>query len=51
MPGPLSGPYTNLVIWHAQPNRIVDDRRIKGVALTGSAAAGRIMAAQAGRNR
>jgi succinate-semialdehyde dehydrogenase/glutarate-semialdehyde dehydrogenase len=44
------GLYTNLLISHDQAERIVDDPRIKGVALTGSAAAGRSMAARAGQN-
>lgn len=44
------GLYTNLLISHDQANRVVDDPRIKGVALTGSAAAGRSIAARAGQN-
>jgi succinate-semialdehyde dehydrogenase/glutarate-semialdehyde dehydrogenase len=44
------GLYTNLLISHTQSDHIIDDRRIKGVALTGSTAAGRIIAAQAGKN-
>ncbi len=44
------GLYTNLLISHDQANRVVDDPRIKGVALTGSAAAGRNIAARAGQN-
>jgi succinate-semialdehyde dehydrogenase/glutarate-semialdehyde dehydrogenase len=44
------GLYTNLLISHEQSDRIIDDPRIKGVALTGSVAAGRTMAAAAGRN-
>jgi succinate-semialdehyde dehydrogenase/glutarate-semialdehyde dehydrogenase len=43
------GLYTNLLISHEQSEKIVDDRRIKGVALTGSTAAGRIIAAGAGK--
>lgn len=43
------GLYTNLRISHDQANRVVDDPRIKGVALTGSAAAGRSIAARAGQ--
>ena len=35
------GLYTNLLISHDQSDRVVDDPRIKGVALTGSVAAGR----------
>lgn len=44
------GLYTNLRISHDQANGVVDDPRIKGVALTGSAAAGRSVAARAGQN-
>jgi succinate-semialdehyde dehydrogenase/glutarate-semialdehyde dehydrogenase len=44
------GLYTNLRVSHDQAERIVDDRRIKGIALTGSAEAGRCMAARAGQN-
>jgi len=44
------GLYTNLLISHTQSDNIIDDRRIKGVALTGSTAAGRIIAAGAGKN-
>jgi succinate-semialdehyde dehydrogenase/glutarate-semialdehyde dehydrogenase len=48
--GAPPGLYTNLLISHDQSNHIIDDRRIKGVALTGSTAAGRSIAAGAGRN-
>lgn len=44
------GLYTNLLISHAQSDRVVDDPRIKGMALTGSVAAGRSIAARAGQN-
>ncbi|MHB8520004.1 MAG: NAD-dependent succinate-semialdehyde dehydrogenase [Limisphaerales bacterium] len=44
------GLYTNLLISHPQADRVVDDPRIKGVALTGSVAAGRSLAARAGKN-
>jgi succinate-semialdehyde dehydrogenase / glutarate-semialdehyde dehydrogenase len=44
------GLYTNLLISHEQSDQVVDDPRIKGVALTGSVAAGRSIAARAGRN-
>lgn len=44
------GAYTNLLISHDQCNRVIDDPRIKGVALTGSVAAGRTVAARAGQN-
>lgn len=44
------GLYTNLLISHEQADKVVDDPRIKGVSLTGSVAAGRSVAARAGRN-
>jgi succinate-semialdehyde dehydrogenase / glutarate-semialdehyde dehydrogenase len=44
------GAYTNLLISHEQSDRVIDDPRIKGVALTGSVAAGRRIAARAGQN-
>ncbi|HEY5372447.1 MAG TPA: NAD-dependent succinate-semialdehyde dehydrogenase [Polyangiaceae bacterium] len=44
------GLYTNLLVTHEQSGRIVDDPRIKGVALTGSVAAGQSIAARAGKN-
>jgi succinate-semialdehyde dehydrogenase/glutarate-semialdehyde dehydrogenase len=44
------GAYTNLLISHTQAERIIDDPRIQGVALTGSVAAGRSIAARAGQN-
>ena len=48
--GAPAGLYTNLFISHDQAARIVSDPRIKGVALTGSVAAGESIAAQAGQN-
>jgi succinate-semialdehyde dehydrogenase/glutarate-semialdehyde dehydrogenase len=48
--GAPAGLYTNLLISHDQSDRIVDDPRIKGVALTGSVAAGKSIAARAGSN-
>jgi succinate-semialdehyde dehydrogenase/glutarate-semialdehyde dehydrogenase len=48
--GAPAGLYTNLLISHDQAERVVDDPRIKGVALTGSVAAGRSIAARAGQN-
>ena len=48
--GAPAGLYTNLLISHDQSDRVVDDGRIKGVALTGSVAAGRSIAARAGTN-
>ncbi|MBW4034860.1 MAG: NAD-dependent succinate-semialdehyde dehydrogenase [Proteobacteria bacterium] len=47
--GPV-GLYTNLLITHEQTETVIDDPRIKGVALTGSVAAGRSIAARAGQN-
>jgi succinate-semialdehyde dehydrogenase / glutarate-semialdehyde dehydrogenase len=44
------GAYTNVLISHDQCNRVIDNPRIKGVALTGSVAAGRVVAARAGQN-
>ena len=44
------GAYTNLLISYEQADRVIDDPRIKGVALTGSVAAGRSVAARAGQN-
>jgi len=44
------GLYTNLLISHEQSDKLINDRRVKGVALTGSVAAGRIIAAGAGKN-
>ena len=44
------GLYTNLRVSHEQSDKIIDDPRIKGVALTGSEAAGRSIAARAGQN-
>ena len=38
--GAAAGAYTNLLISHHQVNRVIDDPRIKGVALTGSVEAG-----------
>jgi succinate-semialdehyde dehydrogenase/glutarate-semialdehyde dehydrogenase len=48
--GAPAGLYTNLLISHEQTDRIIDDPRIKGVALTGSVAAGRTISARAGKN-
>ena len=43
------GAYTNLLISHEQANHVIDDPRVKGVALTGSVEAGRSIAARAGK--
>lgn len=48
--GAPAGAYTNLFISYEQVNRVIDDPRIKGVALTGSMEAGRVVAARAGQN-
>lgn len=48
--GAPEGLYTNLLISHEQSNQLVDDPRVKGVALTGSVGAGRVLAARAGQN-
>jgi succinate-semialdehyde dehydrogenase/glutarate-semialdehyde dehydrogenase len=48
--GAPQGAYTNLLISHEQSDRVVDDPRIKGVALTGSVDAGKSIAARAGQN-
>jgi len=47
--GAPKGLYTNLFVSHAQTDRIIDDPRVKGVALTGSVEAGRIIAGGAGK--
>lgn len=47
--GAPAGLYTNLLISHEQSDRVIDDPRIKGVALTGSVDAGKSVAARAGR--
>src|SRR5450631_449600 len=44
------GAYTNLLISHDQVNQVIDDPRIKGVALTGSVEAGKSVAGRAGKN-
>jgi succinate-semialdehyde dehydrogenase/glutarate-semialdehyde dehydrogenase len=48
--GAPAGLYTNLLITHGQSDRVIDDPRISGVALTGSVAAGKSVAARAGAN-
>ncbi len=48
--GAPEGLYTNLLISHEQSDRVIDDLRIKGIALTGSVPAGQNVAARAGRN-
>lgn len=48
--GAPPGAYTNLFLSHEQASRVIDDPRVKGVALTGSVDAGRIIAGRAGHN-
>ena len=48
--GAPAGAYTNLLISHEQVNQVIDDPRIKGIALTGGVDAARIVAARAGHN-
>ena len=48
--GAPAGLYTNLLATHAQSDRIVNDSRVRCVALTGSVAAGKAIAAKAGAN-
>jgi succinate-semialdehyde dehydrogenase/glutarate-semialdehyde dehydrogenase len=47
--GAPAGLYTNLFVSHEQTDRLIADPAIKGVALTGSVEAGRIIAAGAGK--
>jgi len=46
--GAPEGLYTNLLISHEQSEKVIADTRVKGVALTGSVAAGRSISARAG---
>ena len=48
--GAPAGAYTNLFISKDQVSQVIDDPRIRGVALTGSEAAGAVVAARAGQN-
>jgi succinate-semialdehyde dehydrogenase/glutarate-semialdehyde dehydrogenase len=48
--GAPAGAYSNLFISKDQISQLIDDPRIRGVALTGSEAAGAVVAAQAGKN-
>ena len=45
-----SGAYTNLFVSKDQVSALIDDKRVRGVALTGSEAAGAVVAARAGQN-
>ncbi|KAA8325337.1 NAD-dependent succinate-semialdehyde dehydrogenase [Leuconostoc carnosum] len=44
------GVFTNLFINYDQVNHIIADKRVQGVALTGSERAGQLVAAEAGKN-
>jgi succinate-semialdehyde dehydrogenase / glutarate-semialdehyde dehydrogenase len=48
--GAPAGAYTNLLISHEQVNQVIDDPRIKGIALTGGVDAARSAAARAGHD-
>ena len=48
--GAPPGVYTNLFVSKDQIGRIIDDDRVRGVALTGSEGAGAVVAARAGKN-
>lgn len=48
--GAPAGAYTNLFVSKDQVGRIIDDERVRGVALTGSEGAGAVVAARAGKN-
>ena len=48
--GAPAGAYTNLFISKDQVAQVIDDPRVHGVALTGSEAAGAVVAARAGQN-
>ena len=48
--GAPEGAYTNLFLSKEQVAQVIDDKRIRGVALTGSEAAGAVVAARAGQN-
>ena len=48
--GAPAGAYTNLFISHDQVNQVIDDPRVKGIALTGGVEAARSVAARAGQN-
>ncbi len=47
--GVPAGAYTNLFITKDQVAKVIEDKRIRAVALTGSEAAGAVVAAQAGK--
>lgn len=45
-----AGAFTNLYASHSQIEKVIADKRVQGVSLTGSERAGRTIAAQAGQN-
>ncbi len=49
-PAPPLGTYANVFISHKQSALVIADKRIKGVALTGSEQAGAIVASDAGKS-
>lgn len=44
------GLYTNLLVSHEQTSKIIGDKRVRGLSLTGSEVAGAIVAAEAGKH-
>lgn len=48
--GVEEGACTNLFVDYSQVNKIIADKRVQGVALTGSERAGELIAAEAGKN-
>ena len=48
--GAPAGAYTNVFISHQQSSRVIDDRRVRGVTVTGSERAGAVVAERAGHN-
>ncbi len=48
--GVPEGVYTNLFLSNDQAGVLIDDPRVKGIALTGSERAGEVLASRAGRN-
>jgi succinate-semialdehyde dehydrogenase/glutarate-semialdehyde dehydrogenase len=48
--GASLGLYTNLLISHKQAEKLIGDKRIRGLSLTGSEVAGAIVAAEAGKH-
>jgi aldehyde dehydrogenase family protein len=49
-PGVPVGVYTNLFLSNDQAGALIDDARVKGIALTGSERAGEALASRAGKN-